>query len=218
MSETESNAIRSIINIISEDSVLKTVLSGSREGNSDENNKAYLTIEDFIKDASDSGFTEAKVKKVIEIAILIAKKRGVLPAEFNDMSPEMVAALADEVVTSVNVACQVATGKIDATDASDILIDRATSRISAMVDYAFESGLFKKGVNALTTAVCKYCKIPPEPILIIENQLIDKFHPAIKKTVQKGVQILNKYAKVAAKKMIEQGRKTLSDLKTFLFS
>lgn len=153
MSETESNAIRSIINIISEDSVLKTVLSGSREGNSDENNKAYLTIEEFIKEASDSGFTEAKVKKVIEIAILIAKKRGVLPAEFNDMSPEMVAALADEVVTSVNVACQVATGKIDATDASDILIDRATSRISAMVDYAFESGLFKKGVNALTTAV-----------------------------------------------------------------
>ncbi len=145
---------------------------------------------------------ELDAKKVMSAALLIAKKKGVLPETLKD-SIDMIssATLADETVSRMKVSYRIASGLINAYKGVDKLIDQATARMIAVSDTVVEKGV-DYALNSLETAVA-ICYPPAKPIVAV----IRIFQPYITTTAQifvkKGIAKLNKIAKESIHKVKE---------------
>ena len=161
---------------------------------------------------------ELSAKKVMAAAMVIAKRKGVLPAEFPENSDAIsVASIADEAVTRMKVAVQTAAGNIDVYAASDKLIDQATARVLAVSDTIVERGI-DAAVNKIGLAVAR--TFPPAIPVIL---MIKNYQPMITEKAQKyvrtGIQKLNTYAKTAVRKVGDFVKNKLtSTFKSLLFS
>ena len=162
------------------------------------------------------------MEKLIAAGIAIAKETGVLPEELPDFLPSSLAAMANEVYTRVKVAFQTGEGMIDLTDATDILIDAAASRVipvlMPIVDKAIDTGLpivLEEACMALAAV------FPPVGAIVPYVPIVANFlkEPA-KRLVHKGVNMLKEGAKVlvktAAKTILAAGQK-IGQVLTSLF-
>ncbi|MBQ6750156.1 MAG: hypothetical protein IJR02_05230 [Bacteroidaceae bacterium] len=153
------------------------------------------------------------MEKLIAAALAIAKEMGVLPVEMPDFVPSTLASIADEVYTRIKVAYQTSEGVIDLTEATDILIDAAASRVipvlMPIVDNAIDTGLpvvLEEASMALASV------FPPAGVLVPYVPMVANFlkEPA-KQLVHKGVNMLKEGAKVivktATKTILKAGQK-----------
>lgn len=141
------------------------------------------------------------IEKLIAAGLAIAKETGVLPVELPDFVPSTLASMANEVYTRVKVAFQTGEGMIDLTEATDILIDTAASRVIPMllpiVDKAIDTGLpvvLEEACMALAAV------FPPAGAIVPYVPIAANFlkGPA-KRLVHKGVHMLKDGAKVLVK-------------------
>ena len=89
--------------------------------------KEFKTVQEFLN-LPMGDKKEVVLKKAFATAVTIAKDKGVLPFEVN--SSEQIASLVDDGLTRMKVAYQTATGKIDAYQAVDALVDRVAFLIN----------------------------------------------------------------------------------------
>jgi len=161
---------------------------------------------------------EARVKKAFAATILVAEEKGFLPFKLPDGCPEQVAALIDDVLTRTKVAYKLAEGELDIIEAADMLIDKAVSRLDALVDVAFEKGYAKQGLRVVATTVCGWMKIPAETVVPVVDKIYDVLEPAIKTVVHQGTKLLGKAAKVVARTAVAAYRTVKNKVKNWLNS
>lgn len=172
--------------------------------------KDFKVVQDFL-DLPMGDKKEVVLKKAFATAVTIAKDKGVLPFEVN--SSEQIASLVDDGLTRVKVAYQTATGKIDAYEAIDTLVDRLAVRTIGIADRVIE-----KGVPVVLDKLCMAMSKHPKTVSLIPFiKNAEKFvTPIAKAAVRKGVNAIAKAAKPllkkAAEKVTEVGKKILSYL------
>lgn len=86
--------------------------------------------------------------------MVIAKRLDILPEELTDLAPNDIANVANQVWTNLKVCYQVATGELDITEAADVMVDNAATRLVATLDSAVEVAvpvLVEQAVLALAT-------------------------------------------------------------------
>ena len=93
--------------------------------------KEFKTVQEFLN-LPMGDKKEVVLKKAFATAVTIAKDKGVLPFEVN--SSEQIASLVDDGLTRMKVAYQTATGKMDAYQAVDALVDRVAVRVVGIAD------------------------------------------------------------------------------------
>lgn len=211
MPEAINNHIEGVLNTLTTDDVVKSIMCDN--SSTSEQTDIYSEIEETLE-STNFTVVDNDVKKAIETAILIAQEFGVFP----DMTPEQVATLVDEFGTRINIAYGVAIGEIDLTRAAEMAIDRATSRVSALVDIACESGYLQQGVETVTYAVCSFLQCSPEHIIYLEDCVFEQYLPEIKQIIKKGVHMVGEGAKVVAKGLINVGNTALNKIKKFIFA
>lgn len=146
--------------------------------------------------------SELTVKKVLAAALLVGKKKGILPEGMpSNLGTIETATLADEVINRIKTSYQTATGTIDVYEAADILIDKATARVMAVADVTVEKGI-DFAINKLSSVVAKTF---PQAIPVIV--CVKAFQPIITEKVQQivrtGIGMLNKVAKKAVRTLVE---------------
>ncbi len=165
----------------------------------------------FMEKALESDFnssSELTAKKAMSAAILIAKSKGLLPESMPENINGMSAAtIADEAFTRMKTAFHVASGKLDAYEAADKLIDHATARALAVSDAVVEKGI-DIAINKIGLAVSiAFPKLRPVV------SVIKVFQPVItekaQKLVKKGIVKLNTVAKTAIRKMVEATKRPI---------
>lgn len=159
----------------------------------------------IVKEALESDFdspSELNLKKATAAAMFIAKKHGTLPvalaAELAEDTAVKAASLADDAISRAKAAFWVGLGKINATQAADRLIDKATARLAAVADKAVE-----KGVDFAIKKVSTWVAAAYPPVVPVVA-LVQAYQPLIseqaKKIVRKGIQKLNSIAKEGVRK------------------
>lgn len=145
---------------------------------------------------------EVDAKKMMSAALLIAKKTGVLPVGVSEsISGISSACLADEAVSRMKVAYKVATGEIDAYEASDKLVDQATARLVTVSDTAVKVGV-DLAINKLGTWVA--AAYPPAlPVVTVIKTVQPYITAKAQHFVKKGIEKLNVVAKKAVRKTID---------------
>ena len=146
---------------------------------------------------------ELKAKKVLSAAMVIAKKKNILPEEIsNNLPPVTVASIADETVNKNKVAYKVGNNQIDVYEAADKMIDYATARMLAVSDKVVKQGV-DFAINKIGVAVASVC---PNALPVVAT--IKYFQPWItektQKAVKSGIKSLNTWAKKSLKKIGEK--------------
>lgn len=155
---------------------------------------------------------ELKAKKVLSAALLIAKKKKVLPVGVPASIDAIGAAsTSDETVTKMKAAYQVATGKIDPYKATDLIIDRATSRMIAVSDV-----VVKKVVDVAIDRVGEVVATafpPARPVVAVLKVVKPFVTKKVQQLVKKGIKKLGAIAKATVRKI---GSKLFSKVKSGL--
>ena len=170
--------------------------------------KEFKTVQEFIN-LPMGDKKEVVLKKAFATAVTIAKDKGVLPFEVN--SSEQIASLVDDGLTRMKVAYQTATGKIDAYQAVDALVDRVAMRVVGIADRVIEKGV-PFVVDKLCMAMSKH---PYTAALVPFVKTTEKYiTPVAKAAVRAGVAAVVKVAKPLLKKAVDTvkavGKKILS--------
>ncbi len=146
--------------------------------------------------------SELVAKKAMSAAIIIAKRKGLLPESMPENINGLGAAtIADDAFTRMKTAFHVASGKLDAYEAADKLIDHATARALAISDAVVEKGI-DMAVSKIGIVVA--ASFPPLiPVVVALNA----FQPAItekaQKLVKQGIVKMNTVAKESVRKIVE---------------
>ncbi|MDE6338337.1 MAG: hypothetical protein K2K97_00940 [Muribaculaceae bacterium] len=145
---------------------------------------------------------ELNAKKVMSTALLIAKKTGALPERLSQtLDGISSASLSDEAISRMKVAYKIATGEIDAYDAADKLIDRATSRLVAVSDIIVGKSV-DIVIDMISMAVATVYP-PARPVVMVIKIFQPYIKAKVKDLVKKGIRKLNEVAKNAARKTID---------------
>ena len=139
--------------------------------------KEFKTVQEFLN-LPMGDKKEVVLKKAFATAVTIAKDKGVLPFEVN--SSEQIASLVDDGLTRMKVAYQTATGKMDAYQAVDALVDRVAVRAVGIADRA---------------ALVPFVKASEKYIA-----------PVAKAAVRAGVAVVAKVAKPILKKAVDTAK------------
>lgn len=144
---------------------------------------------------------EIVLKKAFATAVTIAKDKSVLPFEVN--SSEQIASLVDDGLTRMKVAYQTATGKMDAYQAVDALVDRVAVRVVGIADRVIE-----KGTPIVVDKLCKaMSKHPYTMALVPFVKAAEKYiAPVAKAAVRVGVAAVVKAAKPILKKAVDTAK------------
>lgn len=168
--------------------------------------KEFKCVKDFLEmPINDS--KERNLKKMFAAAIVMAKEKGVLPFEM-DMSSVAIASAIDEGLTRLKTGYQVATGELDAIEAADILIDKATARIIAIVDKAID--------YTMPIVVDKLCQVlvkkypAATPVVSIIKRTERYITVATKAVARKGIRAMAGTAKTVVRKMTEKAIRVTS--------
>ncbi len=188
---------------------LQTLLSGKELSNEEVPLiKEFKVVKDFLE-LPMGDKKEVALKKAFATAVTIAKDKGVLPFEVN--SSEQIATLVDDGLTRMKTAYQVATGKIDAYQAIDTLVDRLAIRIVGIADRVIE-----KGTPLVVDKLCKaMSKHPYTMALVPFVKASEKYiAPVAKAAVRAGIAAVAKVAKPILNKAVDTvkaaGKKIMS--------
>lgn len=181
------------------------------------NEKGSSLLESALKTPFNS-LQELNAKKVMAAALVIAKRKGVLPSGIPaDADAIDIASLADDAVSRMKVAYQTSIGNIDVYEGADALIDQATARVMTISDKAVAQGVDLAIDKA--GAVIARAYPPALPIVAV----IKNYQPFItekaQSLVKNGIQKLNSYAKANVRKAGEYIKtKVASKVRSLLFS
>lgn len=157
----------------------------------------------LFEDGLESEFNsenELNTKKILGAALLIAKKKGVLPEGIpTDITSLDSASIVDETINKIKVSYQEAIGKIDIYEAADRLIDKATARATTLCEKAVSFGI-DFGINKIATFVAT--AFPPAiPVVICIKQFQPFLTQSAQNLVKKGIGALNELAKKTVRKI-----------------
>ena len=162
--------------------------------------KEFKVVQEYL-DLPVGDKKEVILKKAFATAVTIAKDKGVLPFEVN--SSEQIASLVDDGLTRMKVAYQTATGKMDAYQAVDALVDRVAVRVVGIADRVIEKGT-PIVVDKLCIAMSKH---PYTMALVPFVKAAEKYiAPVAKAAVRVGVAAVAKAAKPILKKAIDTAK------------
>ena len=162
--------------------------------------KEFKVVQEYL-DLPVGDKKEVILKKAFATAVTIAKDKGVLPFEVN--SSEQIASLVDDGLTRMKVAYQTATGKMDAYQAVDALVDRVAVRVVGIADRVIE-----KGTPIVVDKLCKaMSKHPYTMALVPFVKAAEKYiTPVAKAAVRVGVAAVAKAAKPILKKAVDTAK------------
>lgn len=208
--ERINTASKALIQAVTNNTTLQSVLL---EGNvSIDNVKQFASSEvlrEFL-DAPVGSEKDTQVKKLMATAIHIANQNDCLPFELPSSDPIEIAKLVDEGLTRVKVAYQSGCGMLDPIEVADVLIDKAASRIVALVDYAFESGMVNQALTKGAVAVLTFLKVPnAQAYAPIISNVISRVEKSAQNFIKKGINNIAQSAKTAV-------RKVTSSIKNFI--
>lgn len=162
--------------------------------------KEFKTVQEFLN-LPMGDKKEIVLKKAFATAVTIAKDKGVLPFEVD--SSEQIASLVDDGLTRMKVAYQTTTGKMDAYQAVDALVDRVAVRVVGIADRVIEKGT-PIVVDKLCIAMSKH---PYTMALVPFVKAAEKYiAPVAKAAVRVGVAAVAKAAKPILKKAIDTAK------------
>lgn len=145
---------------------------------------------------------ELKSKKLLSAALLIARKKNLLPAGMPETFGSVSSAsISDEAITKMKTAYQVATGKIDVCVAADKMIDRATARLLAVSDVAVKKGV-DIAINKIGAVVATVYP-PARPVVAVLKFVQPFITEKAQQLVKKGIQKINTVAKKTVRKVVE---------------
>ena len=161
---------------------------------------------------------ELNAKKVMAAALIIAKRKGVLPADMLVCADRIdIASIADDAVSRMKVAYQTSIGTLDVYESADALIDQATSRAMAVSEIAVAQGV-DLAINKVGAIVARSCP-PALPIVLMMKNYQPYITEKAQSLVKDGIQKLNSYAKTAVRKAGEYIKnKVASKVRSLLFS
>lgn len=162
--------------------------------------KEFKVVQEYL-DLPVGDKKEVILKKAFATAVTIAKDKGVLPFEVD--SSEQIASLVDDGLTRMKVAYQTATGKMDAYQAVDALVDRVAVRVVGVADRVIE-----KGTPVVVDKLCKaMSKHPYTMALVPFVKAAEKYiAPVAKAAVRAGVAAVAKAAKPILKKAVDTAK------------
>ena len=162
--------------------------------------KEFKVVQEYL-DLPVGDKKEVILKKAFATAVTIAKDKGVLPFEVD--SSEQIASLVDDGLTRMKVAYQTATGKMDAYQAVDALVDRVAVRVVGIADRVIE-----KGTPVVVDKLCKaMSKHPYTMALVPFVKAAEKYiAPVAKAAVRVGVAAVAKAAKPILKKAVDTAK------------
>lgn len=162
--------------------------------------KEFKVVQEYL-DLPVGDKNEVILKKAFATAVTIAKDKGVLPFEVD--SSEQIASLVDDGLTRMKVAYQTATGKMDAYQAIDTLVDRVAVRVVGIADRVIE-----KRTPIVVDKLCKaMSKHPYTMALVPFVKAAEKYiAPVAKAAVRVGVAAVAKAAKPILKKAIDTAK------------
>jgi hypothetical protein len=159
-------------------------------------------IDGVMSDSGDNN-QELRMKKVQVAALLFAKEVGVLPKEMDPVINRLSAvAIADETVSRANLAMKIDAGELDAYEAVDAMIDKATSRALAVSDEVVEAGVGAAYEAAADALVAAY------PAAAVVTECAKPFIPMLTKKAQSvakaGIKLLGECAKAVSATIIDK--------------
>ena len=166
-----------------------------------EQNECSDILKDYLNAPLGSD-KDAQIKKIMATAISLAQQNDCLPFDIPSTEPEDIAKLVDEGLNRTKVAYQVGTGAIDTIEAVDMLIDAATARVVATVNYAFKSGAVNRVLTLSAVGLLTYLKVPNAQSYgpLISN-VIKRVEQPIQNFINKGINHITQTAKSAVRKV-----------------
>ena len=177
------------------------------EDNKEETGKQSAIMQQAI-DSPFNSKSELNAKKIMATALLVAKEKGVLPSTLSSsMDAAEAASIADESISVMKVASQVASGRMDANRGIDLLADKATARIIAISDRLVEKGV-DFAVKKLSVAIVAACP-PAAPLVFCIRDMQPVIEKKAKNLVSKGIIKLNEVAKSYTKRLVEKAKESV---------
>lgn len=186
---------------IQNETTLQSIQFGCEQIESSIQEAPSTTIKDFLNAPLGSD-KEAQLKKIMAIAVTLAKQNDCLPVPLPSNEPVEIAKFADEALSRVKIAYQAATGILDPVEVADALIDSAATRVVAVTEYAFESGAINKVLTQGIVAVLTYFKVPnAQAYASYISKFINKVEKPIKEKIIHGINLIQNKAKVLAQQI-----------------
>jgi len=145
---------------------------------------------------------DGNMKKAMAAAQLISHATG--DSTLPSVSAIGLASIADEAIESAKTIFKLSTDQISLTQASDRMIDVATTRLVGSVDFAVEAG-----VNYVSsTLVPEICAAypPVTPVVIAASVFLQKAKPVIKDFVKKAIPKIAEKVKELSHPLIEKAK------------
>lgn len=190
-----------LMKAIQNETTLQSIQFGCEQIESSIQEAPSTTIKDFLNAPLGSD-KDAQLKKIMAIAVTLAKQNDCLPVPLPSNEPVEIAKFADEALSRVKIAYQAATGILDPVEVADALIDSAATRVVAVTEYAFESGAINKVLTQGIVAVLTYFKVPnAQAYASYISKFINKVEKPIKEKIIQGIIIIQNKAKVLARQV-----------------
>ena len=153
---------------------------------------------------------ELEMKKRLASALIIAKEENALPFDIPE-SPEQIAVLVDEGLSTAKVAYRVGTGEMTEEDGFEALYDKMVSKTVAVVEKTIKNGL---------PEICDIVKEYFPPAGPVTDWIKEKLPPEIvAKKVSAGIRKITDAAKPYVKKAVDflrgTAKKVVGGLKKF---
>lgn len=208
--ERINTASKALIQAVANDTTLNSVLFGVDVSTDSVKKLGQSKVLQEFLNSPIGDEKDTNVKKIVASAIHLAKQNDCLPFELSSSNPEEIAKMIDEGLTRVKVAYQSGCGMLDPIEVADVLIDKAASRIVALVDYAFESGMVNQALTKGAVAVLTFLKVPNvQAYAPIISNVISRVEKSAQNFIKKGINNIAQSAKTAV-------RKVTSSIKNFI--
>ena len=187
----------------------------SREKNlSEENKEALEAIPAFKKffEVELGSQEELEMKKHFVSALIAAQEQGVAPISLPS-TPEAVAILVDEGLTTAKVAYQVSTGALEEDEAFDVLYDRVVATISSVVHKVVAAG-FPYAVKAAAKFIAQ--KFPQtKPVVDFAEKVLPPLSGKVADGITAGIKKIAKVTKPVVKTCIEKVKSVSKSVTVF---
>ena len=199
MSEN-NNTSTNLMQAIKDENIVQSIQLEDLILDTSEETTPSKTIKDYLN-APMGDEKDAQFKKLIAIAIIIAKQNKRLPENMPE-SPENIAEYVDDSLNRLKNAYQTGAGRLDPVEAIDQLIDATTALTVVMIDKAFETGMANRALTKGAIVFLTCLKVPNaqayEPTI---SNVIKKVEKPIQEFTKKGINFIAQSAKAAVHKV-----------------
>lgn len=170
-------------------------------------------VKEFVETAMGDK-SETVMQKLTAAALVVAKNKGLFPG-VEKIDPIKLANTVNVGATHLKTAYKVANGEMDASDATDVLIDATAVRLSTIAERAIEvSGPVVIDRICMALSTHPYTAMAACCIKTFEKPILT----ATKVGVRKGISAIANVAKPVVAKTISTGRTIVNKVVNFLFA